>query len=75
MKSEGFLLVSNIRTVRVINGQGEVKYNLDQEGGRCAYPSVCHDGSVIVAWMDFIGFFVTIKALYRPVGPHVHINF
>ena len=61
MKSEGFLLVSNTWSVRVINDQGEVKYNLDQEGERNAYPSVCHDGSVIVAWIDSNSFLVTIK--------------
>ena len=61
MKSEGFLLVSDNWTVRVINDQGEVKYNLDQDGERNAYPSVCHDGSVIVAWVDDSNLLVTIK--------------
>ena len=61
MKSNGLLLVSNNWTVRVINDQGEVKYNLDQEVERYAYPLVCHDGSVIVAWVDYNDSFVTIK--------------
>ena len=61
MKSEGFLLVSDTLTVRVINDQGEMKYNLDLEGDRYACPSVCHDGSVIVASVDSTGFLVTIK--------------
>ena len=61
IKTEGFLLVSDILTVRVIDDQGEVKYNLDQEGKRLAFPSVCHDGSVIVAWVDSTGLLVTIK--------------
>ena len=61
MRTEGFLLVSDTLTVRVINDQGEVKYSLDQEGERNAFPSVCHDGSVIVAWIDYTDFFVTIR--------------
>ena len=61
MKSEGFLLVSNTWSVRVINDQGEVKYNLDRVEKRHALPSVCHDGSVIVAWVDDDCLLVTIK--------------
>ena len=48
MKSKGYLLVTDNNTVRVINDHGEVKCNLDREGKRYAYPSVCHD--VQLSW-------------------------
>ena len=61
MRSKGELLVSDNATVRVINEQGAVKHSLDREGERLACCAVCRDGSVIVAWVSFTDFLVTIK--------------
>ena len=74
MKSEGFMLVSDNKTVRVIDDQGEMKYSLDREGDRSANTSVSHDGSIIVAWISHTDYVVTIKYYTKSIGLLVYFN-